>query len=383
MAAEQVVPPATILIVDDSATNLQVLMRMLQGTGHRILAAKDGPTAIEIAKKARPDLMLLDVTMPGMDGFEVLRHLKSQLETAQTMVIFLSARGEVSDKVSGLELGAIDYITKPIQGEEVLARVGAHLSRQHLERELRRSRDSLNKELVGAAQMQRQLLPARMPSHPSLTFGAYYETSRHAGGDYYDVLPLDGNRLGVLVADVSGHGAPSAIVMAMIRAVVHTYPGVPDDPPSVLRYINRHFEYLWDTPMYATAIYAVFDTTTHTLRMSSAGHPPPLFVRKDGAVQSSSVDTTMCLLWNELKDVPCAEHALAPGDRWVFFTDGITDRQSRDGTMFDLERLSAALCRHSRRTPGEIVTAIVGELGEFSGGVEPEDDQTLLIVGVD
>ena len=163
-------PPSTILVVDDSATNLQVLVRTLQGSGHRILAAKDGPTALDIAKRTQPDLMLLDVMMPGMDGFEVCRELKAQPETRDTMVIFLSARGEVADKVSGLELGAIDYITKPIQGEEVLARVAVHLSRQHLERELRQSRDRLDKELAGAARMQQLLLPPTMPPHPAIQF---------------------------------------------------------------------------------------------------------------------------------------------------------------------------------------------------------------------
>ena len=110
--------------------------------------------------------------------------------------------------------------------------------------------------------MQRLLLPPAMPPHPAISFGSYYQTSRHAGGDYYDVLPLGGDRFGIMVADVSGHGAPAAIVMAMIRAVVHTYPGVPDDPPAVLRYINRHFRFLWDTSMYATAVYAVLDAGT-------------------------------------------------------------------------------------------------------------------------
>ena len=131
------VPPSTILVVDDSATNLQVLVRTLHGSGHRILVAKDGPTALEIARRGTPDLVLLDVMMPVMDGFEVCRQLKAQPETRNAAVIFLSARGEVSDKVSGLELGAVDYITKPIQAEEVLARVAAHLSRQHLEHALR------------------------------------------------------------------------------------------------------------------------------------------------------------------------------------------------------------------------------------------------------
>jgi CheY-like chemotaxis protein len=203
-----VAPSSTILVVDDSATNLQVLVRTLDGTGHRILAARDGETALDIARRVKPDLMLLDVMMPGMDGFEVCRIIKSDPATRGTAIIFLSARGEVSDKVSGLELGAADYITKPIQGEEVLARVATHLSRQHLERALRDSRDRLDRELASAARMQRLILPATMPQHPAVSFAAYYETSRHAGGDYYDVLPLGDDRFGIMVADVSGHGAP-------------------------------------------------------------------------------------------------------------------------------------------------------------------------------
>jgi sigma-B regulation protein RsbU (phosphoserine phosphatase) len=376
-------PQSTILVVDDSPTNLQVLTRTLQQSGHRILAAKDGPTALDIAKRARPDLMLLDVMMPGMDGFEVCKALKADPETRNTLVIFLSARGEVSDKVSGLELGAIDYITKPIQGEEVLARVAVHLSRQHLEREVRKSRDRLDKELAGAAQMQRRLLPPQMPPHPAIKFASFYQTSRHAGGDYYDVLPLPGDRIGVLVADVSGHGAPAAIVMAMIRAVVHTYPGVPDDPPAVLRYINRHFEFLWDTPMYATAVYAVIDAKRKRMTLTSAGHPLPLKVSPTGAVASPALDTTMCLLWQELDKVPCIDVPLEVGDRWLFFTDGITDRGGADGAMFDLERLSATLATQRGKAPQAIVDAIVSQLDTFAAGQEPDDDQTLVVFGVD
>ena len=158
-------PLSTILVVDDNPTNLQVLVRTLHGRGHRILAAKDGRTALEIAHRARPDLMLLDVMMPEMDGFEVCRAIKAHPDTRDTVVIFLSALGDVADKVSGLQLGAVDYITKPIQAEEVLARVANHLSHQHLARELRRSRDQLDRELASAARMQRLILPPAMPAH--------------------------------------------------------------------------------------------------------------------------------------------------------------------------------------------------------------------------
>src|SRR6185369_9920476 len=237
--------PATILIVDDSPVNLQVLMRTLDGTGHRILVATGGEAAIEIAERARPDLMLLDVMMPGVDGFEVCRAIKANPATNHIVVIFLSALGEVADKVAGLELGAADFITKPIQADEVIARVATHLLQQQLEREVRLSRDSLDRELSSAAEMQRMILPPRLPAIGNLTFAAYYQTSRYVGGDYYDVLPLPNGQCGVMIADVSGHGATSAIIMAMFRAALHACPEPPVDPPALLRYLNGQFRFLW------------------------------------------------------------------------------------------------------------------------------------------
>jgi len=376
-------PASTILVVDDSPVNLQVIVRTLNGTGHRILAAKNGRTALEIARRARPDLILLDVMMPDVNGFEVCRAIKADTATEDMVVIFLSALGEVSDKVSGLKLGAVDYITKPIQPEEVVARVSNHLTRQFLEREVRRSRDRLDRELAGAARMQRLLLPPTMPVHQSISFAAYYQTSRHAGGDYYDVVELGRDRFGVLVADVSGHGAPAAIVMAMLRTAFHTHAEVHDDPPSVLHSINRHFRYLWDSEMFATAVYGVVDAARGTLRISCAGHPPPLAIRPDHGVSPLSVESVMPLLWKELGEIPCAEHALGHGDRAAFYTDGITDRHAADDTMYDPERLTSALATFGSLSPAAIVEHLVADLDAFAAGHEPDDDQTLLVVGVD
>jgi serine phosphatase RsbU (regulator of sigma subunit) len=223
--------------------------------------------------------VLLDVMMPEFDGFEVCRAIKADPDGQDTIVIFLSALGDVSDKVSGLQLGAVDYITKPIQAEEVLARVATHLTRQYLERELRRSRDRLNRELASAGRMQRLILPPSLPEHPAVQFAASYQTSRHAGGDYYDVVPIATGHYGVMVADVSGHGAPAAIIMAMIRAAFHSQRAVHADAAAVLRTLNDHFDYLWDTEMFSTAVYATVDAGRRELRIACAGHPPPVLVR--------------------------------------------------------------------------------------------------------
>jgi sigma-B regulation protein RsbU (phosphoserine phosphatase) len=170
--------------------------------------------------------------------------------------------------------------------------------------------------------------------------------------------------------------------MAMMRAVVHTYPGTADDPPAVLHHLNRHFRYLWDTAMFATGVYAVLDANRRTLRLSCAGHPPPYRIRQNAA-EPVAVDAVLALLWMELGDVPCAEHALQPGDRLVFFTDGIPDRQAPDGTMFEEGRLAATLAALGALDPQVVVDRTIAGLDTFARGQEPEDDQTLLVVGIE
>jgi sigma-B regulation protein RsbU (phosphoserine phosphatase) len=371
--------PATILVVDDTPTNLQVLVRTLDGTGHRVLAATGGKAAIDIAQRARPDLILLDVMMPGMDGFEVCRAIKENAATKDIVIIFLSALGEVADKVAGLEMGAADYITKPIQADEVLARVATHLVQQQLEREVRLSRDSLDRELSSAAEMQRMILPPQLPPIGDLTFSAYYQTSRYVGGDYYDVVRLPNDQCGVLIADVSGHGATSAIIMAMIRAAFHACPTPPVDPPAVLHYINRQFRFLWGSPLLATAFYTVIDSKTHRMSIAGAGHPAPLRVRGT-MVEPLQFDGTMPLLLADLQEIPLCEERLEPGDRLLFYTDGITERENAAGAMYELSRLRDALSRSNTLPSGEILQAIIRDVDAFAAGEEANDDQTLLLV---
>jgi phosphoserine phosphatase RsbU/P len=274
----------------------------------------------------------------------------------------------------------VDYITKPIQPEEVQVRVANHLTRRGLERDLRHSRDRLEQELAKAARLQKQILPRVLPSPAGLEFGTFYRTSRHAGGDYYDVLDLGGDRFAVMVADVSGHGASAAIVMAMIRSVLHAHCGRQDDPGAMLGYVNRHFSYLWDDAIFATAIYAVVDVGQKIVRLACAGHPPPLLVRRGEPVAPVAVDATVPLFFGEMPEIPTSEHVVAAGDRLLFYTDGVTDRENAAGVPYDLERLRSALDDARGFPTAPTVDCIVADLEMFADGHEADDDQTLVLV---
>ncbi|HET9025165.1 MAG TPA: response regulator, partial [Burkholderiaceae bacterium] len=145
-----------ILLVDDNPTNLQVLYQTLAGSGYRLFAARSGKDAIAIAQRVLPDLILLDVMMPGMDGFETCTHLRADPRTRESAIVFLSALTAADDKVRGLELGAVDFVNKPFQAEEVLARVRTHLTIRALQKEVLRRNEELELELQVAQELLRE-----------------------------------------------------------------------------------------------------------------------------------------------------------------------------------------------------------------------------------
>jgi sigma-B regulation protein RsbU (phosphoserine phosphatase) len=227
----------------------------------------------------------------------------------------------------------------------------------------------------------RRILPKSLPEHPRVRFAATYQTSRHAGGDYYDVIQIDRDRFALVVIDVSGHGARAAIVMAMIRAVIHTSPCGMTDPACVLQHLNRHFEFLWDTSMFATAIVGVLDAGSQVFRVSSAGHMPPLLIR-DAQVTELQIANAPLLLWSEMADPPVTEFRLQPGDRVVLYTDGVTDRCGPNDSRFDLERVTASFARNSGMELPAMLADLDRELDAFACTAEPDDDQTVLAVEI-
>ncbi len=329
----------SILLVDDNPTNLQMLFQLLEkGVGCKLLVAKNGETALTIAQKTKPDLILLDIMMPGIDGFEVCRRLKADPATSPIPVIFLSALDETADKVKGLQLGAVDYVSKPFQAEEVIARVNTHLTIHRLGREVQEQRDQLEHELKVVSELQRKLLPERLPAIAGLKLAEHYETSRYAGGDYYDVVELPDGRCGLLVADSEGHSAPAAVMMAMTCALFRSCPDLHDEPDKVLDFINTNLCKV-NKESFVTAIYAVYDSKRRALRVARAGHPlPVLFRPAEGKAREVPCDGVFMMGYEPYEQVPVTDIRLEAGDRVLLYTDGVSERFNTEKQPYGEER---------------------------------------------
>ncbi len=376
-------PQEKVLLVDDNPTNLQVLFQTLDGRGYYLLVAKNGEIALNIARKALPNLILLDIMMPGIDGYEVCRQLKADPLTHDIPVIFLSALGDTKDKVMGLDLGAVDYVTKPFQPDEVIARVNTHLTIHRLKREVQAKRDELEDELQSVAEEQRKLLPGRLPEIEGLKLGVHYETSRYAGGDYYDIIRLPDDQWGFMMADAAGHSTSAAVLVAMTCALFRSYPEPPTDPAKLLRDINSHLCNLSNNS-FLTALYMVYDAKSHHLRIARAGHPPPVLYRPQDA---KAIELECKGVWplaiDPYGNVPFTETTLQRGDRLMLYTYGITERFSQQGECYEVERLCEQFARDTGDDPQKIMTALMDDVNHFAGGLPPDDDQAVLVMVVE
>ena len=370
----------SILLVDDNPTNLQVLFQTLEGVGCKLLIAKNGTGALTIAGKAGPDLILLDIMMPDIDGYEVCRKLKADPATANIPVIFLSALGETEDKVKGLQLGAVDYITKPFQPDEVIARVNTHLTIHRLKREVESQKDQLEHELEVVSEVQRKLLPKKLPEIDGFKLAAHYETSRYSGGDYYDIIKLSETQWGFLIADAEGHSAPAAVLMAMTCALFRAYPDPPDDPAAVLRYLNLHLCKVAE-PSFMTALYAIYDAVHHTMRIARAGQPLPMIYRssENKAFEMDCPGVYPLGIEPYEIEIPVTEITLMPGDRFLIYTDGLSERFNAAGETYGEARLLEPLATENAAAPQDVVSAIMGDVDQFAGDHPADDDQALLL----
>jgi len=251
-----------------------------------------------------------------------------------------------------------------------------------LKEELAEAHTELDRELKVVGDIQRSLLPNELPNIPGFDFGASYETARRAGGDYYDLFELMDGKWGVLIADVSGHGTPAAVLMAVTHALAHGYGGPPLLPSELLNHVNKSLckGYTSESGTFVTAFYGILDPKTKKMDYAIAGHNPPRLRRTCSTIEAIHEPAGLPLGIIEDETYQTGQVQLNRGDALLLYTDGITEAMSPDGDLFGEERLDRLIrCCDSGSS---IIRRINAAVTEHCASKQPTDDRTLVAVRV-
>lgn len=371
-----------ILIVDDTPANLRLLSQLLSERGYGVRAVTSGQRALDSIQATPPNLILLDIKMPDMDGYEVSTRLKDNKLTRDIPIIFISALNELEDKVRGFNVGGVDYITKPFQFEEVLARVETHLALRQLQKQLQDANDRFESELALAGGLQASFFPNEPPAIPGWNLAVSLKPARETSGDFYDVYPLPNGHFGILVADVVDKGAAAALYMALSWTLIRTYAAqYPNQPEKVITKVNRRIISDTDASRFVTVFYGVLDPVSGKLIYVNAGHNPPSLIRsKDKNAEEWLPKTGLFLGMFEEEDWARGSIQIDPGDVLLLYTDGVTEAQNEKGEFFGTDGLLDVAKSNLQFGANAIMEKLLARIAEFLGAAAQHDDIALVIV---
>ena len=390
-----------LLVVDDNEMNRDMLSRRLRKKGHKVEVAENGALALEMIEGADFDLVLLDIMMPGIDGYEVLARVRENHGPSDLPVIMATAKSDTEDIVAALKIGANDYVTKPFDFPVVLARVQTQLA-------LKKSRDALaeahrrmKQDLEAAARIQQTLLPVENPAIEGARCAWRYVPCDELAGDTLNVIPLNEHTVGLFVLDVSGHGVPSSLLSVTLSRLMS---GVPDassvlwkadpgsdeprvaTPAEVADELSRRFPYDGETRQYFTMVYGTLDTDRRLFTYSSAGHPPVVHLRPgaDPAFHTSTgppIALVPAIL--AASEYEQSEISLEPGDRLYLYSDGIPEAHGPDDEEYGEQRITDTLQAALDIGLDDSITLLLEKVWDWGGGTGPDDDVSILAIEID
>ena len=313
---------ARILVVDDTPANIQTLAATLKPQGYQVSVATNGQQALEVMSRIQPDLILMDIMMPEMDGFEACERIKATPAWHEIPIIFLTAKTETADLVKGFELGAVDYVAKPFNAHELLARVNTHLTIHQLRSSLaaknaemveknlalEAARAQITRELDIARALQIAILPSRFPDAQGCLGAARMLPATSMGGDFYDFIELPDGRIGVVMADVSGKGVPAAFFMAVARTNLRNLAAYFAMPGACLAHTNDVLCTQNPMDLFVTVFYGIYDPATGLFCYANGGHNPPLLRRADTSIEVLSGEGGLVL--GAMPEMTYAEHSI-------------------------------------------------------------------------
>jgi phosphoserine phosphatase RsbU/P len=382
-----------ILLAEDDVTTRLVISQLLEKNGYHVMTACDGLEAVGMLEQTIPDVILTDLNMPNLDGIEVVRIVKSLPEFTDIPVLVLTAEDNQNTLRKLFDLGAIDYIRKPIAEVELVARLAAVVrlkletdKRKQKERELNDSLQSLKRDLQAAGDIQRAMLPKTNVMIAGIELAWHFRPSEAVGGDLLNFIPLNEHQVAFYLMDVSGHGVPSALFAVSIHSMLiqNTRPGgllidhegQARRPHDVVTELNSVFQMDLDSQKYFTFTYAVLDTYARTIDYTQAGQTPALHL-----------NGKTCEYWDE-GDMPVGmmpnvqfktySRKIEPGSRIYLYSDGIVEAFGKDGDQFGYKRLSETIFQYSDKTLTESIRAVINDVDQWIDKNIEQDDITVL-----
>ncbi len=347
-------PSFTILVADDNPVNRKLMAKTLQKEGFRIVTAGSGKEARRMAAAEPPDLILLDIRMPGETGFDVIKHFKADARTASIPVIFLTGVTDVDSKIEGFNLGAVDYITKPFHPQEVSARVSLHLKLSIATNSLINSQAEKLRQLT-EAQASFLITPEQ---EPGARFGVDYMALHEAGGDFYDVLHISDDIYGYFVADFSGHDISTGYLTSSVKGLLKQNCTQVYTPMESMNLINGVLVEILPAEKYLTACYARLNRQKGLLGIVFSGHPPVCYVPKGGPPRLvGAAGDPMGMFQSALFGLTTLN--VSEGDRIYIYTDGLVESPSTKKTWHSETGKMIDACDKARSIPIQLAPQTV------------------------
>ena len=382
MSNEDIRP--VVLAVDDTPENLDVVKGILVPE-YKVKAVNNGAAALKLAQKQPPDIILLDVMMPDMDGHEVCRQLKANPVTAGIPVIFLTAKDQTADEAEGFSLGAADYIHKPVNPPILQARVRTHVALKksiddlhNVSQALTVAKERMEIELNVGRDIQKSMLPATAPVCTEIALCASMVAAREVGGDFYDYFMLNDDELCFCVADVSGKGVGAALFMAMAKLLIKSRASDDQQPGKIMTRVNYDLAVDNAECVFVTVFLATINLRTGRVTYSNGGHNPPLIKRVSGEVEEVLERHGPVLAIDEGRTYGQSSVDLAPGDVLLVFTDGVTEAMNTVEKLYSDERLLNTVRGITEINADSVLTTVRDSVDEFAQGAEQADDITMI-----
>ena len=380
--------PARVLVVDDLEPNRDLLARRVRRLGYEAVEAPDGRRALAELRRCPCDVVLLDITMPEMDGYETLRQMRADPALAAVPVIMVSAIDETDSVVRCLELGADDYLPKPFNPLVLRARLESSLARKRLADQQRATLQALARELEIGQRIQRGFLPELLPAVAGWQLAACCLPARQVGGDFYDAFQLTDGRLAVLIADVCDKGVGAALYMALFRSLLRASLLQAPTGDAAERVLGRAASFTNDyivrehgrDNMFATVFVGLIEPDSGVLHYLNAGHDPPLLIHGIGGRTDRIEPGGPALGMVAAAQHPVGRVALERGDRLIGYTDGVTEAHDAHGRTFGEAAFIAAAAGGASGDAQADMQALRACVQAHTGGRPLLDDLTLLIV---